>query len=124
MDNQFLQLMNSGPVGALVVGVVLLIGFLLRHTRWFSGGSSGSGVAASEFSALSSQVREMDQRLGVVEQDLRHLPTREELHEVEVNIARLMERMSGLEQITTSTNRAVGRIEDFMIDASQKQKGQ
>lgn len=124
MDNQFLQLMNSGPVGALVVGVVLLVGFLLRHNRWFPGSSSGSGVAASEFSALSSQVREMDQRLGVVEQDLRHLPTREELHEVEVNIARLMERMSGLEQTTTATNRAVGRIEDFMIDASQKQKGQ
>ena len=59
-------------------------------------------------------------RLGEVEDDIRHLPTRKAFHEMELSLARYDERMDSLAKTTAATNRAVGRIEDFMIGVSKK----
>ncbi|KPU84428.1 hypothetical protein JI58_03920 [Marinosulfonomonas sp. PRT-SC04] len=99
--------------------VVLLAGFVLRQKGWLTGDKS-KVVSNSQLSELNSRVGAIDTRLGEAENDIRHLPTREEFHKMEVSLARYDERMKNLAKTTTATNRAVGRIEDFMIDVSKK----
>lgn len=119
MENYLLSILESGPVGALVVVAVLLAGFVLRQKGWLTGDKS-KVVSSSQLSELNSRVGAIDTRLGEVENDIRHLPTRDEFHKMEVSLARYDERMKNLAKTTTATNRAVGRIEDFMIDVSKK----
>lgn len=64
---------------------------------------------------VSNRIETIDKRLARVENDIEHLPTQKDLHEMEVKMARVSERMISIERTTESTGRAVGRIEDFMI---------
>lgn len=68
---------------------------------------------------VSARVNQLDKRLARVESDIEHLPTREELHIIELNLARMTERSIAIERTTEATGRAVGRIEDFMISVKK-----
>lgn len=119
MANDLLPILNSGPVGAAVVFLVLLVGWFMRQKGWLTAGG-GKVVSSSELSKISSRVGAVEDRLIIVEKDIEALPTRKELHDLEQTQAVLAERMAGLERTTTSTNRAVARIEDFLMTEVRK----
>ncbi|PIE13813.1 MAG: hypothetical protein CSA70_03605 [Rhodobacterales bacterium] len=112
-------------MGALVVVLVLVTGFFLRQKGFLTTDRSRI-VSSSELSDLSARVNKIDERVSAinqrfasVEQDVEHLPTREELHALEMQQAVMQEHMAGLENTTTATNHAVGRVENFLIELSK-----
>lgn len=122
MEKYLLDLLeNGGVVGAFVVGATLLIGLFLRSKGLlFLGGDQR--VSADELHKLTGRVSAIDQRISQVERDIQHLPTREEMHGLELEMTRMQGRMDGLERTTTATNHAVIRIEDFMYEVSKRAK--
>lgn len=119
MEKYLLPLLEKGDLAGLIAVVaVLVIGFLLRQKNWFS--EPDKVVSNSAITGLSAKVGDLDRRLAVVEHDIEQLPTRGELHEMQISMVRLTEKLAALEHTSTSTNRAVARIEDFMIEASKR----
>lgn len=115
---------DGGVVGLLVFAVVITVGFVLRYKGFFIPleKTERKGPVPPEFKALSSRIGQMDARLTDVERDIQHLPTRAEIHEIELQLTRLDGRFGAMEDNTKATSRAVSRIEDFMIDVSKRSK--
>ncbi|WP_224825609.1 DUF2730 family protein [Cognatishimia sp. MH4019] len=121
MENYLLPILEEGgPIGAAVVVAVLVVGFVLRQKGWLSSDRTKI-VPSSQLSELSSQVTDLDKRLGRLEQDVEGLPTREEIHELQL----MQERQSGEIQVlrttTEATKAGVLRVEDFLINLSRGQ---
>jgi len=120
VENIILSILEHGGLaGAVVVIVVLLGGFYLAKKGWLTS-SRGEVVSSSQLSELKTAVSNLDTRVTMVEGDMKHLPTRDEFHELQIAVVRTDERMTGLEKTTTATNHAVLRIEDFMINTGKK----
>lgn len=109
---------QGGPIGALVVAFTLVLGFLMRQKGWLFS-DTGKVVSNTALAEIRSHVGDIDKRLGVVEHDIEQLPTRAELHELQISYVRLSERLAAMDHTVTATNRAVARIEDFMIEVSK-----
>lgn len=122
METYFQQLLTQGgPLGAVVVATVLLMGLWLRHKGWlFEPPKTAAPPDLSRMIELSKQVENVRERLTSVEHDLRGLPTREEIHALNVAQIQLNERLLALDRTTTTTGRAVTRIEDYMIQVSRR----
>ncbi len=119
-------LKDGGVVGLLVFVVVITVGLVLRYKGFFTasdGASTQSSAGPEEMNKLSSRIGQMDARLTDVERDIQRLPTRDEMHEFELQLTRLDGRFGAMEDNTKATSRAVSRIEDFMIDVSKRNKG-
>lgn len=116
-------LKDGGLVGFVVFIAVLTVGLVLRYKGFFmpmekkDGGDKGQPY---EITVVMSQIGKMDARLKDLERDVEHLPTRAEIHALELSLTRLDGRFSTMEETTKATGRAVSRIEDFMIDVSKR----
>ena len=118
METYFLDLLNNGgPVGILVVAGVLLIGVGLRHKGWLfdSGKSDPPKVVADQLSHIDTRMTLLEARVGI-------LPTRDEFHELQTEYVRMSERMTAMSNTAVTTQHAVLRIENFMIEASQRER--
>ena len=113
-------LQEGGPIGALVVIVVLVTGFVLRQKGllWFAPG--GSAPRAQQLSGLHARVGEIDTRLVSLEHDVRALPGREEIHALQLAHERLAGRLAVLETTAQATKAGVLRVEDFLINLSRE----
>lgn len=121
MEIYLLPLLEKGGfAGALVVGVVLMLGVFLRQKGSISIGDETRVVKTHRLDAIDQKLGRIDARLGEVEVDLDNRPTRKEMHDLDKAVTRLDERMEGLGKITSQTNAGVARLEDFMINASTK----
>jgi hypothetical protein len=119
MEKYLLPILEEGgPIGALVVILVLVTGFILRQKGWLTQDKS-KVVSNSQLSELSSTVAAIDKRLATVEHDVEALPTREEIHELQLAHERLAGRLLVLENTTQATKAGVLRVEDFLINLSK-----
>ncbi len=119
MEKYLLPILEEGgPVGAFVVILVLVTGFILRQKGWLTQDKS-KVVSNSQLSDLSSTVAAIDKRLATVEHDVEALPTREEIHELQLAHERLAGRLLVLEHTTQATKAGVLRVEDFLINLSK-----
>lgn len=119
MEKYLLRLLEKGDLAGLVAVVaVLVLGFVLRQKNWFAG--PDKVVSNSALTGLSVKVGDLDRRLAVVENDIEQLPTRSEIHELKIDNVRITEKMAGMDHTLQAANRAVQRIEDFMIAASKR----
>jgi hypothetical protein len=119
MEKYLLPILEEGgPIGALVVILVLVTGFILRQKGWLTQDKS-KVVSNSQLSELSSRVGEIDKRLATVEHDIEALPTRAEIHELQLAHERLAGRLLVLENTTQATKAGVLRVEDFLINLSK-----
>lgn len=122
MENYLLSILTKGgPLGAIVVIAVLLIGFALRNKGWLTSDKS-KVVSNTQLSDLSVKVGAMNTRLTSLETEVRHLPTRDEFHAQDLEITRLQERLKSVDKTTIATGHAVARIEDFLINLSKRSK--
>lgn len=122
METYLLQLLtNGGMAGAGVVVVVLLLGLWLRHKGWLFD-SPKPPPEAGRIAELKAELGEVRDRLAQVESDVRGLPTREEIAELRITQVQLAERLIALDRTAQATAHAVTRIENFMIEASQRSK--
>lgn len=102
-------------LGAIAAVFVVLAGMFLKLRADASKAPSNAAVDAQKIEKVFGRIDGIDKRLARVESDVEHLPTRAEFHKMEIGMAKLSERVVGIERTTESTSRAVGRIEDFMI---------
>ncbi len=124
MEAYFQQLLtNGGPAGFLVVVTVLVLGLWLRHKGWLFDGAKQAAPDAARMIDLSTQMAKLEGRLTKVESDLRLLPTREEIHQLQLGATRMDARLEGMDRTAAATQSAVLRIENFMIEASQRERG-
>lgn len=62
-------------------------------------------------------VAQLRGRVDVIEERVKHMPTSEELRELEGQLSGIRERLSGLDDTAKNTRAAVQRIEDFLRQA-------
>lgn len=115
---------QAGPLGAALGVVVLAAGAVVARTKgWIGLGtqpkdkdqkSEANGEIMTELRLINTRLGKFDERLGKVEQDLSTRPTHKDMHQLEVSLARMDERMGGLDRTTTATNASVIRIEEFL----------
>lgn len=108
-------LTNGGPAGIAVVIAVLSIGWIARHNGWLISSSKRADTALAAGGSV-------EQQLTLLEAEVKRLPTREELHKMQLDYAKMSERMEGIASTAATTQSAVLRIESFMIEASQRSK--
>jgi ElaB/YqjD/DUF883 family membrane-anchored ribosome-binding protein len=74
--------------------------------------------AGQAVNGLRTEVREtiagVKGRVDVMEERVRHMPTSEELRELEGQLSGIRERLTGLDDTAKNTRAAVQRIEDFL----------
>ncbi|MEL6503472.1 MAG: DUF2730 family protein [Pseudomonadota bacterium] len=108
------------PVGATIAIFLLGLYGLSKWKGWAVFGDKAQIVKAEDVKSLSGKISHIEGRLTDIEHDLENRPTLGQVHNIEKIIARMDERMEGLKSTIGSTNAAVGRIEQFMIDYSQR----
>lgn len=118
-------LAERGDVLSLVVAGLVALGALYFRRR--SEGASDEPPDLTDIDAgvtrLSGRLNQVESRLERLEADVEHLPTREEFHKMEIAMTRLDGRMETIDQRTSATGRAVGRIEDFLLKISGQSNG-
>lgn len=120
MENYLLPILEKGgPAGAIVVTLVLVVGFVLRNKGWLTSDKT-KVVSNNQLSEISATLGTLGTRMSEMENDLRNRPTKQDFHDLEIKNARLEEQMKGLVKTTTATNHAVGRIEEFLIGISKR----
>lgn len=119
MENFFYSLVNArGDIVAIVVSVLVILGGLvLRQKGWILPDKT-SAVSDTAIKELSEKVGAIDHRLRQVETDVEHLPTREELHSLHLQMVAMDGKIAGVDRTATATGHAVRRSEDHFIRMS------
>lgn len=118
-------LKSGGPLGVIsaVLIVMTIIGVYLRQKGLVSIGDKKKVVLKGDLSSINTKLGGIDNRLKDVENDLRHRPTRKEVHDLELSMTRLETEVTSIKDTTEKTNRGVNRIEEFMMQSSRSGKG-
>ena len=125
---------KGGVVGPVVVGVVLLIGVLLRQKGVLSIGDGTKVVRVEHLEAISGKldgiskevhstkvtVGKLDGRVKDVENDLSNRPTRQELHDLGLLFARMDERFSALTREVKAARETIARVDRHMYEAATR----
>ncbi len=119
MEKYLLAVLEQGGlVGALVVFAVLGVGFVLRHKGWLFS-ERKNVVSSTQLGELSQQVSALQTGLKAVVRDVEDLPTREEIHALELAHTQMMGQIKLLDETGRATKEGVIRIETFLINLSQ-----
>lgn len=103
---------NGGIVGSAFGIIVVSVGIYMRFRP-----SSPPDVTNA---ALGERVDAIDRRLARVESDIEHLPTRKEMHEMQIDITRLQTELKAIAKTTGETRAGITRIEGILIDLGSK----
>lgn len=126
MEKFLISLIDTGgPAGVLTASflIMAMIGIFARQKGWIALGDKTRVVDNDKLSSIDKKLGGIDRRLGEVESDLKHRPTRREVHDLEISMTRLESEVTSIKDTTEKTNRGVNRIEEFMMQASRPEKG-
>lgn len=126
MDQLLTSLLNSGgPTGifAAVIIVMVVIGVYLRQKGFVAIGDKTKVVNKDALASIDNKLGKIDQRLSDVEHDLKGRPTRAEVHDLDISVAKMDERLKSIDRGVHATNEAVTSINDFMREAALRLKG-
>jgi hypothetical protein len=123
---------QAGPVGAALGVVILAAGAVIARAKgWLGLGSpaksdapkgEASGDVMTELRSINARLGKFDERINELEHDLASRPTRQDMHRLEMSLARMDERMSALTSNVKATGEGVLRIENYLLDLSRKAK--
>lgn len=123
METYLLPLLNDGGIaGFLAVVLALVLGYWLRE-RGKLLAPAPAQKAGTELADIRHEMSELDTRLTAVEVHMRAMPTREDLHALQLLQATLGEKMNALDRSLSATGAAVSRIEGFLLEVSQRTGG-
>jgi cytochrome oxidase assembly protein ShyY1 len=114
LENFFFNLTSQqGPVVAAIASVLVIIGGVVLRTRGWISADKAPAPTTNGLADLNGKVSKIETRLTQVENDMRHLPTRDEFHKMDVALVRL-------ETVVVGTSAAVSRIEGFLLDIKSR----
>jgi hypothetical protein len=123
---------QAGPVGAALGVVILAAGAVVARAKgWLGLGSppkvnepkpEAGGDVMTELRSINARLGKFDERINELEHDLASRPTRQDMHRLEMSLARMDERMSAMTSTVKATGEGVLRIENYLLDLSRKAK--
>ena len=115
------QLLDRQDVIGLAVVLVLCgLAFAFRHTLPKLLLTPKPAAPEAKDDKVSSRFAEIDRRLQHLEAQFEHVPTRDELHSMELAVTRLDEKLSAVDRTASATGHAVARIESYLINLGSK----
>mgnify|MGYP001247775414 FL=1 len=106
-------------VFALVISVgATLYAWLTSSSRVNAEHLKGMG---ERLEACKETIAALERRTQTVEQELRHLPAKDDVNELKLSLAKLEGTIGRLDESLSGVNRSVRRVEDYL--SSSKEKG-
>ena len=112
--------LQGGPIGIVVTIAVVGIGYFLRGRNWSIFSDKSKIVATGELQEIGKRLDHIDNRVQEVERDIQNRPTRGEFHQLQIAMTKLGGRIDGVNGSLTRIDKAVTRIEDFMLNHSDR----
>lgn len=103
-------------------GVIAFIVLAIGYVVWRSGQANpqGTGELSAKLGQLSGKVGKLDTRIGHVEQRMKELEdeaaTTKDIARIEERIQTVRAEVTGVRELTVSTNRGVERIEKILME--------
>ncbi|EAU40177.1 hypothetical protein FP2506_11492 [Fulvimarina pelagi HTCC2506] len=116
-------------VAGLVITVVLGVVFILKWTGFTAFGDRSKLVDAKAIvkvsegvDAIATDLKNLDRRVAAVEKDVGDRATRQEVHDLQLSIARMEGRFDLMEASMKAIGGSVTRMEDFLLRISERGK--
>ncbi len=100
----------SGPIASLLAIVSLVY-------TWFT---ARSKINAERLAGHERKLTEHDRRVQKLENDVAHLPSKDDVHELRIEIADIKGSVGRLEASVAGTDRTARRIEEFLMRETGK----
>lgn len=94
-------------LGAVALVISILNTFWAYLTR-------EARTAIARQGELTAKVISHDRRIQGLEHDIKHMPSREEIHQVKLDIAEMRGVMAKIEESVSGMSRTVERIDDYL----------
>jgi hypothetical protein len=122
MENLYDAILAAkGEIAASILSMAVVIGGVIARSKgWFSQVEEpkAKSDSADALRALTDKIGTIDNRLARVEGEMEHMPSRNELHALQLLLVELDGKIQLVERTTNSTGHAVGRLEDHFIRLS------
>lgn len=112
--------LQGGPIGIVVAVAVLGIGYFLRGKVATIFSDKSKIVATGELKEIGQRLDQIDSRVQEVERDVQNRPTRDEFHQLQLQLTKMGGRIELSNSSITVIRSAVTRIEDFMLNYSDR----
>ena len=111
---------TASPYAMAVAGAFALVVLLIAI---FGGRNSGGPVVLASsndgierrISAIETQVQKLDGDVMGMRETLKHLPTKDAVHRLEVQMTKLEGQVEGIAESAASTGRITERIENYLL---------
>lgn len=77
--------------------------------------SSGERKLEERVSKVEVKLIEHDRRVQAVENEMKHLPDRETVHKLQIDLTEMKGQMATMVKSSEATERATRRVEDFLL---------
>lgn len=77
--------------------------------------SSGERKLEERVSKVEVKLIEHDRRVQAVENEMKHLPDRETVHKLQIDLTEMKGQMATMVKSSEATERATRRVEDFLM---------
>lgn len=111
----------KGEIAASILSMAVVVGGVIARSKgWFSQVEDPKPKAdsADALKALTDKIGTIDNRLARVEGEMEHMPSRDELHALQLMLVEINGKIQLVERTANATSHAVGRLEDHFIRLS------
>lgn len=100
----------------VVTVLALLVGIANTVWLWWSKSSDSN---ATKIKGIESELADHLKRIGAIEGEMRHLPTKDAVNAITVKVTEMNGKFGVLDAEVSSVGRTVRRIEDILLTGSK-----
>lgn len=104
--------MSLSSIVAILMVVSLLLGIANTIWLWWS---KSNDADATRIKEIDQKLDDHAKRLGTVESDLKHLPNKEDVHAIKLQVTEIHGQLRTAESELGGVARTVRRIEDHLL---------
>ncbi|EHS51507.1 hypothetical protein PDO_1898 [Rhizobium sp. PDO1-076] len=95
------------------LGIVLSVIAILGHAKGYF--SSGEKMLTSSVDGAKTKLIEHDRRIQAIEGELKHLPNKDTVNKLQVDMTELKGDIALIAKSSEATERATRRVEEFLL---------
>lgn len=92
-----------------------LVPWLSLVALMISVGSSVTMFLTSGAKSNAAKLAEHDHRLGTLENDIRHMPSKESVHQLQIDLTEMKGQIGVMAKSSEVTERTTRRVEEFLL---------